>query len=43
MQEYRMLLFGAGMVVIMVLRPRGLLSKRNPTIRLHAKKAGAMR
>ncbi len=43
LQEYRMLLFGAGMVVIMVLRPRGLLSKRNPTIRLHPKKAGAMR
>ena len=44
LQEYRMLLFGAGMVLIMVVRPRGLLSRRNPTIRLHSKKrAGATR
>ena len=33
--EYRMLLFGAAMVAIMVWRPRGLLGHREPTIRLH--------
>ncbi|MFO1050199.1 MAG: high-affinity branched-chain amino acid ABC transporter permease LivM [Geminicoccaceae bacterium] len=33
--EYRMLLFGAAMVVIMVWRPGGLLGHRDPTIRLH--------
>jgi branched-chain amino acid transport system permease protein len=32
--EFRMLLFGAAMVGIMVWRPRGLLSKRAPSIRL---------
>jgi branched-chain amino acid transport system permease protein len=31
---YRMLAFGAGMVLIMIWRPRGLLSHREPTIRL---------
>ena len=37
-----MLFFGAGMVLIMVWRPRGLLSRREPTIRLHKRqKAGA--
>ena len=42
LQEYRMLFFGAGMVLIMVWRPRGLLSRREPTIRLHRRrKAGA--
>ncbi|MEO5373938.1 MAG: high-affinity branched-chain amino acid ABC transporter permease LivM [Alphaproteobacteria bacterium] len=35
--EYRMLLFGAAMVVIMVWRPRGLLSHRDPTIRLEGR------
>ena len=34
--QYRMLLFGAAMVGIMVWRPRGLLAHREPTIRLHA-------
>ena len=34
LQEYRMLAFGAGMVLIMVWRPRGLLAHREPTIRL---------
>ena len=34
--SYRMLAFGAGMVLIMVWRPRGLLSRRDPTIRLPA-------
>ncbi len=31
--QYRMLLFGAAMVLIMIWRPRGLLSHRDPTIR----------
>ena len=34
-EQYRMLLFGAAMVMIMVWRPRGLLAHRDPTIRLH--------
>lgn len=34
LQEYRMLAFGAGMVLIMSWRPRGLLSQRDPTILL---------
>ncbi len=34
LQEYRMLAFGAGMVLIMVWRPGGLLAHRDPTIRL---------
>jgi branched-chain amino acid transport system permease protein len=33
--DYRMLLFGAAMVVIMVVRPRGLLAHRQPSILLH--------
>jgi branched-chain amino acid transport system permease protein len=33
--EYRMLLFGAAMVAIMVWRPGGLLGRREPTILLH--------
>jgi branched-chain amino acid transport system permease protein len=32
--EYRMLVFGAALVVIMVLRPRGLVSGRTPTVAL---------
>lgn len=32
--EYRMLLFGAAMVLIMVWKPGGLLSSREPTVRL---------
>ena len=40
--EYRMLLFGLAMVLIMVWRPGGLLSHREPTVRLNALgKAGA--
>ncbi len=31
--EYRMLLFGAAMILIMVWRPGGILSKRQPTLR----------
>ena len=38
--EYRMLIFGAAMVGIMVWRPGGLLSGREPTIRLHKKGGG---
>src|SRR6185312_15945536 len=34
--QFRMLLFGASMVAIMVWRPRGLLSLRTPSIRLPA-------
>ncbi|MCB1965972.1 MAG: branched-chain amino acid ABC transporter permease, partial [Candidatus Accumulibacter sp.] len=34
--EYRMLLFGAAMVMIMVWRPGGILSHREPTLRYAA-------
>ena len=34
--EYRMLVFGLALVVIMVLRPRGLISGRTPTVALGA-------
>ena len=40
LQEYRMLAFGAAMVLIMIWRPRGLLAYREPTIRLVGKGAG---
>jgi len=40
LEQFRMLAFGAGMVAIMVWRPRGLLSHRDPTIRLHRKGGG---
>ncbi len=33
--EYRMLLFGAAMVMIMVWRPQGLFARRDPTALLH--------
>lgn len=36
--EYRMLLFGLAMVLIMVWKPAGLLSHREPTVRLHKRK-----
>jgi branched-chain amino acid transport system permease protein len=36
-EQYRMLLFGAAMVMIMVWRPRGLFAHREPTIRLHGR------
>jgi len=35
LEDFRMLAFGAGMVAIMVWRPRGLLAHREPTIRLN--------
>ncbi|MDX2101126.1 MAG: high-affinity branched-chain amino acid ABC transporter permease LivM [Alphaproteobacteria bacterium] len=37
LQEFRMLGFGAAMVLIMIWRPRGILSHREPTVRLGAK------
>ncbi|KQZ00338.1 ABC transporter permease [Pseudolabrys sp. Root1462] len=37
--QYRMLLFGFGMVIIMVFRPRGLISTREPSIFLKERKA----
>jgi len=33
--QMRMLLFGAAMVIIMVWRPRGILARREPGVRLH--------
>ncbi|MFZ2870217.1 high-affinity branched-chain amino acid ABC transporter permease LivM [Zavarzinia sp.] len=36
--EYRMLVFGLGMVLIMIWRPRGLLSHRDPTILINGGK-----
>lgn len=37
--QYRMLVFGLAMVAMMVWRPRGLISKREPSIFLREKKA----
>jgi branched-chain amino acid transport system permease protein len=37
--QYRMLIFGFGMVVIMVWRPRGLISTRQPSVFLKKRKA----
>jgi branched-chain amino acid transport system permease protein len=34
LQQYRMLAFGGAMVLIMLWKPLGLLSHREPTIRL---------
>jgi branched-chain amino acid transport system permease protein len=39
--DFRMLIFGAAMVAIMVWRPRGLLAFRTPSIRLHPNPPGA--
>jgi branched-chain amino acid transport system permease protein len=33
--QYRMLLFGAAMVLVMIWRPQGLVSGREPSVRLH--------
>ncbi len=41
--EYRMLVFGTAMVLIMIWRPRGLLAHRKPTILLHGEGGGAGR
>lgn len=38
LQQYRMLAFGAAMVLIMIWRPAGLLAHREPTIRLPRKR-----
>ncbi|MGQ9365146.1 high-affinity branched-chain amino acid ABC transporter permease LivM [Azospirillum sp. ST 5-10] len=37
LEQYRMLAFGAGMVLIMLWRPRGLLAHRDPTVTLGRK------
>ena len=37
--QYRMLIFGFGMVLIMVLRPRGLISTRQPSVFLKERKS----
>jgi branched-chain amino acid transport system permease protein len=37
--EYRLLLFGVGMVAMMVWRPRGLISEREPSVILKERKA----
>ena len=39
--EYRMLVFGGAMVLIMVWRPQGLLAHREPTVRLNAPAKGS--
>ncbi|MBU6420413.1 MAG: branched-chain amino acid ABC transporter permease, partial [Proteobacteria bacterium] len=42
LQIYRMLIFGIALVLIMVVRPRGFISTRRPTIALgKAKSIGA--
>jgi branched-chain amino acid transport system permease protein len=40
LQQYRMLAFGAAMVLIMIWRPAGLLAHREPTIRLPRSQPG---
>jgi branched-chain amino acid transport system permease protein len=37
--QYRMLLFGFAMVLIMIVRPRGLISRRHATVHLAQRKA----
>jgi branched-chain amino acid transport system permease protein len=39
LEEYRMLIFGMGMVLIMVWKPRGLVSTRSPSVFLKKRKA----
>ncbi len=41
LQQFRMLFFGAAMVLIMLWRPAGLISHREPTLRLFGKRGGA--
>ncbi len=38
-EQYRMLVFGAAMVAIVIYRPRGLVSTRTPSVFLHQRKA----
>ena len=37
--QYRMLLFGLAMVMIMIWRPRGLIANRQPTLFLTSRRA----
>jgi len=37
-EQYRMLVFGAAMVAVMIYRPRGLVSTRTPSVFLHERK-----
>jgi branched-chain amino acid transport system permease protein len=37
--QYRMLLFGLAMVLIMIWRPRGLIATREPSVLLHARRS----
>jgi branched-chain amino acid transport system permease protein len=37
--QYRMLIFGFGMVVMMIFRPRGIISTRMPSIFLKERRA----
>ena len=41
LHDYRMLIVGLSMVLIMVWRPRGLISTRHPTVRLRERKPGS--
>ena len=34
LQDYRMLIFGLAMVLVMILRPRGLMARRTPSASL---------
>jgi branched-chain amino acid transport system permease protein len=43
LHQYRMLAFGAAMVIIMIWRPRGLLAHREPTLCLFPEKTAAER
>ena len=38
-EQYRMLVFGAAMVAVMIYRPRGLVSTRTPSVFMHERKA----
>ena len=38
-EQFRLVLFGFGMVAIMLWRPRGLISHRDPTVYLREKKS----
>ena len=40
-EQYRMLVFGAAMVVIVIFRPRGLVSRRTPSVLLQQQAAAA--
>jgi len=40
-EQYRMLLFGAAMVTIMIWRPRGLVASRTPVLYLNGRKGAA--